>query len=716
MGYVSGYCMKQILTILTIVLLLGGWARAVEISSAELENRRCMSCHGQKQLGEAPAAERAMKVAPGAQGAAGPAVRPGLYVPADGMSASVHKGLACVDCHQTAKSLPHAAKLGAPTCNSTCHASQTTQFQQSAHAKALTDGNALAPTCSTCHGGHEILSKGHRLSMAHPLNSVKICGDCHQQHLAKPGSDSKDGKATVAQYLDSVHGRAVAKGGLAVAATCGDCHGTHKVLGAKDSESLVNRAHVAETCGKCHTDLPEIYRKSVHGEQLAKGDPKAPVCNDCHTAHSITRTDTPAFMLDVVNECGQCHNQSSPNSQHKASLYETYRRSFHGQATSLGMSRAAKCSDCHGAHDIQRIMDPQSRLNPEKRAEVCRKCHPDATASFAAFQPHADHRDGKRYPLLHAVWLYFVVMMSFAFGFFGLHCLLWYVRSIINRIKNGPQPHFPTGTTAITRFNRVDRINHALVIVSFFGLALTGLPLLFAEKEWAQTLAGLFGGAHAAGLWHRFFAIMLIANFVIHGVGLLRQIKRYGFFKLLFSPATTMMMRWQDAKDCAAMFRWFIVGGKKPTFDRWTYWEKFDYAAEVGGSFIIGGTGLLLWFPQFFGSFMPGWIFNVAIIIHGYEALLAVVFIFTIHFFNAHLRLEKFPVDDVMFTGRLPEEEFKHERGVEYARLLASGELEARRVPPAPTWYRKFAVAMGIIAMVIGTTIAVLIILAGLGY
>ena len=137
--------------------------------------------------------------------------------------------------------------------------------------------------------------------------------------------------------------------------------------------------------------------------------------------------------------------------------------------------------------------------------------------------------------------------------------------------------------------------------------------------------------------------------------------------------------------------------------------------AEVGGSGIIGLSGLLLWFPEFFSRFMPGWIYNVATIVHGYEALLAVGFIFTIHFFNAHLRLEKFPVDDVIFTGQLPEEEFKQERGAEYDRLVATGQLEALKVRPASHWYRRLAVAVGILAMTIGTAIVALIILAGLG-
>ena len=176
----------------------------------------------------------------------------------------------------------------------------------------------------------------------------------------------------------------------------------------------------------------------------------------------------------------------------------------------------------------------------------------------------------------------------------------------------------------------------------------------------------------------------------------------------------TMLPRWKDFADCLGMWKWFFAGGKKPKFDRWTYWEKFDYVAEVGGSMIIGLSGLLLWFPILFSKYLPGWWFNVATVVHGYEALLAVGFIFTIHFFNAHLRMEKFPVDDVMFTGSLPEEELKHERGEEYDRLAASGELEKLRVPTAPRWQRRIAVAVGIGAMAIGTTIVVLIILAGL--
>ncbi|MEI8196830.1 MAG: cytochrome c3 family protein, partial [Phycisphaerae bacterium] len=594
-----------------------------------------------------------------------------------------------------------------------CHTKQAGAYIQGVHALAEVQGNPNAPTCSTCHGGHDILPAHDRQSHTYPLNIVKICGDCHEKHLDKDAA-GRDGKAQVSRYLESVHGKAVTKAGMAVAATCASCHGAHDVLPAKNPKSAVNRAHVPETCGKCHVGVTELYETSVHGTLLGQGSKEAPVCSDCHTAHAITRTDSLAFTTDIVAACGSCHDKPAKGSKEKASLYETYRASYHGQVTKLGSARAARCSDCHGAHNIRRIADPLSQMNAQNKVGTCRKCHPGVDAKFASFAPHADFRNSDRYPLLHYVYLYFVIMMSASFGFFGLHCILWFTRSVIERIKHGPHPKPDySKSPAIQRFNRVDRLNHGLVIVSFFGLALTGLPLFYSDKPWAQALANLFGGPSACGVEHRIYAIMLICNFLIHAVGVVRRFRKHGTKQMLFGP-TSMLPRVKDLQDSLGMFRWFFVGGAKPKFDRWTYWEKFDYMAEVGGSGIIGVTGLLLWFPVFFSAFVPGWAFNVATVIHGFEALLAVGFIFTIHFFNAHLRLEKFPVDDVMFTGRLPEEEFKHERGAEYERAVASGEIAKLRVAPPPAWYRHFAVAMGITAMTIGTTIAVLIILAAL--
>ncbi|MCY2926903.1 MAG: cytochrome c3 family protein [Planctomycetota bacterium] len=716
----------------------GAWsaAQAEEVSQAQIANKRCLECHGQPKMADYPPGERRTMLAPSTQPAApnAPAKRPGLYV-LPSFAAGAHAKLACTDCHKMALApgetqirLPHAAPMPPATCSGgACHDKPGSDYLQGAHAQAVAKGTPNAPTCSYCHGGHDVLPKSDRRSRTHPLNVISLCGDCHSRHTGKTPAGHVD-KEYVESYRQSVHGKAIL-GGLAAVATCADCHGSHMVLPAQDPRSSVSRYKIPGTCSggdRCHSGaLQDAFAASIHGQRLAqekdhgglasieKDAFKAPTCTDCHSSHAITRKDNPSFMLDVATECGQCHDKPLPGSTRKTSLYETYRRSYHGQVNRLGSSRGARCSDCHGAHDIRKLDDPAGRLFGDNRLGVCRKCHVDAGPKFALFDAHADHTDAKRYPLLYGVWWYFIIMMSAAFGFFGLHCLLWFLRTVIDRIKHGPGPRHVADTHAIQRFNRVDRINHAFVILSFFGLTLTGLPLLYAEQDWARKLIGMLGGVRGAGLLHRFFALMLIGNFAVHFVGIYHRFRRYGIKKMLFGPAT-MLPKWKDVKDALGMFRWFFVGGKKPAFERWTYWEKFDYMAEVGGSFIIGVTGLLLWFPAMFSNVLPGWMFNVATVIHGYEALLAIGFIFTIHFFNAHLRMEKFPVDDVIFTGRLAEEEFKHERGAEYDRLAASGELEQLRVSPPKRGYRLLAILVGILAMGIGLTLVALIILAGL--
>ncbi|OQB81828.1 MAG: hypothetical protein BWX88_04189 [Planctomycetes bacterium ADurb.Bin126] len=698
-----------------LLLCASAPAWAAEVSPQEVQNRRCVNCHGQLHIAQIGPAERLSMVAPpapGQQPQASPAARSGLYIAPNTLDKSVHAALACVNCHPSAKQLPHPQKLPKASCNDTCHKDAQQHYRQGIHGELAAKNDPNAPTCVTCHGGHDILPKSDRNSRSHSLNSVRVCGDCHQQHRTK--INGAPAGEHVAQYLESVHGRSLVKGGLAVSAACNDCHGHHMVLHSDNPLSPVHRTKVAETCGQCHIGLAEVYQESIHGRKLAAGDPNAPACTGCHPGHRIAATETSAFLLQMVAECGQCHDKvHSAGGERVTSLYKTYLRSYHGQVTTLGSTLAARCSDCHGSHDIQRIEDPRSALNQENRVATCRRCHPQANASFAQFEPHGDFLDADRFPLLHAVWIYFVIVMSFAFGFFGLHSLLWLVRSVIERIKHGPHPRPAPGGFAVRRFTLVDRINHLFVIISFFGLTLTGLPLLYADQPWARGLAYALGGVRGAGLLHRFFALILIANLLVHAVGVARRFRKHGVRKLLFGPVT-MLPRWKDVQDLRGMFGWFFRGGAKPRFDRWTYWEKFDYMAEVFGSLIIGLSGLLLWFPQFFAQFLPGWVFNVASIVHGYEALLAIGFIFTIHFFNAHLRLEKFPVDDVIFTGQLPEDEFRHERGEEYDRVAANGELEQLRVPAAPPWARKAAIAVGLVAMGIGITLVVFIILAGL--
>lgn len=712
------FSIGRLLAGVLVVICAASWTAPLQADppSDQPSNRRCLICHGQSDIATQNLADRLSRLdieSPTGSAAAPPAAdqgpRPALYVTSETLSSSPHAKLSCLDCHPDAKKMPHGQKLEKATCDSRCHPKNNADFMAGSHGAALARHDPQAPTCVSCHGGHDIRPKSDPLSRTYPLNIARICGDCHKRHLTTPaGLNSSE---QVAGYMDSVHGKALERG-LIVSATCADCHGNHTVLPVKDPRSAINRTNIAGTCGRCHVGIPEVYRSSIHGQEMARGNKAAPVCSDCHTAHNITRTDTPAFKLAIVTECGECHDK--PARGRRASLYETYRESYHGQVNRLGATLAARCSDCHGAHDIRRVEDPQSRLSPAHRLETCRHCHQEAAAGFEKFEVHADPQDAKRFPVLNFVWWAFVYIMLFSFGFFGLHCLLWFIRQTVERIRRGPPPNFDHDTKAIKRFTRVQRLNHAFMFVSFFGLALTGLPLLYSDKAWGQALCGIMGGPGACGIIHRICAVILLGNLLVHFVGVFRSFRKNPLRVMLTGP-TTLLPRWQDAVDCAGMFRWFLVGGAKPTFDHWTYFEKFDYFAATYGSLVIGLSGLLLWFPVFFSKFLPGSLFNVASMVHGHEALLAVGYIFTIHFFNAHLRIEKFPVDDVIFTGRVSEEEFKHDRGQEYARLIATGELEALRTKPSSRWFRKLAIVIGIVAMTVGTVLVVMIILASLG-
>jgi len=128
--------------------------------------------------------------------------------------------------------------------------------------------------------------------------------------------------------------------------------------------------------------------------------------------------------------------------------------------------------------------------------------------------------------------------------------------------------------------------------------------------------------------------------------------------------------------------------------------------------FVISSTGLTLWFPEFFTKFIPGWILNVTTIIHSDEALLAVGFIFTVHFFNTHLRPEKFPMDIVIFSGRIPLEEFKLDRPDEYKKLVGNGTLETYLSDQYPANVIKLMKIFGWCALLTGFSIVLLIIYA----
>jgi hypothetical protein len=132
-----------------------------------------------------------------------------------------------------------------------------------------------------------------------------------------------------------------------------------------------------------------------------------------------------------------------------------------------------------------------------------------------------------------------------------------------------------------------------------------------------------------------------------------------------------------------------------------------EYLVEWWGVPVIGISGLILWFPKVFTYFLPGWVLNASQVVHTYEAFLAAGYVFLFHFFIAHLRPESFPMDHVMFTGRMPLERFKHERPLEYERLSASGELENYLAEPPSKGSLRFSFIFGTIMVVAGLLVMI---------
>ncbi len=264
----------------------------------------------------------------------------------------------------------------------------------------------------------------------------------------------------------------------------------------------------------------------------------------------------------------------------------------------------------------------------------------------------------------------------------------------------------------VWRFTPLQRVLHAMVVVSFLGLVITGLPLHFAYTAWAHVVIRVVGGLHAAGLIHRTCAIITFSYFLIHlgavAYGVARSNNRMSFF---WGP-DSMVPQPKDVRDVIQMFRWFLGRGPQPRFDRFSYMEKFDYLGVFWGVAIIGASGLLLWFPEFFAKILPGWAFNVATIVHGDEALLATSFIFTIHFFNVHLRPEKFPIDLVIFTGRTTTGYMEEEHPLEYERRRAAGTLEALTAPPASRAWYLWSLVLGFASAGLGLFLAILVLWA----
>lgn len=555
-----------------------------------------------------------------------------------------------------------------------------------------------------------------------------------------PGTDSSIVKKVLASdkltdkdikdYHDNIHSGLV----LSKVPSCRDCHGESVkpgVTNAIDKKSMNSKRKVNENCASCHDKEAKTFYTSVHSQQVNPGS-NVPKCTDCHSIHLSKKYFYQG--RDIINirkmadeKCGECHEKEQ----------EKYHESFHGKAMLLNsptqIPSVASCYDCHGTHNIHKVSDPRSTLSKENRVETCKECHPKSNENFANFIAHADHSNKDKNPQLYWTYIFMTGLLISVFSFFGIHTFLWCLRLIKTKLQN-PQAWKEAkekrhhNEVKIQRFTWLHKIQHFFLAASFLGLSFSGLPQKFYTSSWAQSMIDMMGGSIMATKIHHISAVIMFIVFFSHIAEILYRAyqNREGamtdgkfdfmkFLRKLFGP-DSLMPRWQDFIDIKDHFKWFIGIGQRPQFDRFTYWEKFDYLAVFWGMFIIGFSGLVLWFPTFFTVVFPGWFINLCTILHSDEALLATGFIFAIHFFNTHFRADRFPMDMVIFSGNLTEEEMKQERIHWYNRLKDSGKLEKLKVKDSFSKWEWFAKLIGFILVGIGLIFLALILIALLSH
>jgi cytochrome b subunit of formate dehydrogenase len=536
------------------------------------------------------------------------------------------------------------------------------------HQKEIEESVHGDLNCNSCHITIDLVP--HRKAPA----VIVGCVDCHKETWEE-FKDDPDGKherleivnQEIDNYMDSIHAQPNSLDQSRTNATCYDCHEAHNVGELGSIQRAEKRLKNPEVCGKCHEEQLADYRTSNHGVAVFEnGDSESAVCSDCHTTHAIDAPETDKAKLAITKNCGDCHEEAQ----------RTYFDSYHGQVHRLGYTNTAKCHDCHGSHKIKDEDDPTSEIHANNRLENCRVCHEDANENFLTFWPHGDADDRENYPGLWFFKLFMQILIFSVMAFFWIHVVLWLYREVADRIagKGFIEDLDKPDIVYFRRFPVVWRWIHGLFAISTMTLILTGTTLLFAHTSWAKAVVVFLGGTEMEGIIHRTAAIIWLGIFLTHltiaVANIIRKGKDFEWF-----GSTSMVPNMKDWCDLKGMFRWFLGRGERPEFSHWTYWQKFDYWAPFWGAAVIGTSGIMLFAPEKTALILPGWMFNIATLVHAEEALLAAIFLNSVHFFNVHFRPERFPMSTTIFTGAIPFEEFRHDHREEYERLAATGEI-----------------------------------------
>ena len=627
-----------------IYLLAGIFIFSIFINKALCQSS-CFECHAEKDLTKVTESGKEISI----------------YVDEELFKNSVHGDFSCNDCHTDAEGDPHPETLEKVQC-SNCHDDAEAAYAEGIHGQFLAQGNEFAPTCSSCHGTHNIKGSGDPESKTYPINLPATCGACHQDGGVAEGSGSSPKIAKPFEKFEKgVHGHALNEGNE-TAASCNSCHDSHRLLPKSDPRSPIYITNISTTCGQCHSDVTEVYSKSIHGISLKEGAFEAPTCTNCHGEHEILSPGdpkSPTYALNIAEKtCAPCHGLPKLNEKYGLlpDPVSSYVNSYHGLASSGGSKIAANCTSCHGIHNIFGEDDPNSTIHPANLQKTCGECHINVTEAFARSYIHTSptSTEDRLAELIKIIYIYLIVIVIGGMVIHNLIIWFAYVRAKYRSLK---------AQKTIQRFDKPWVIQHITMFVTFTILVITGFALKFPEAGWVKILSYVGFNETIRGILHRTAAVtMLIAGI-------------YHLFYLFFAKSwrgelSALMPDISDVRLFFANMRYHMgLSKERPKFERYGYIEKAEYWALVWGTAVMAFTGFVLWFPTAATFFFPSWIIKVSETIHYYEAWLATLAIVLYHMFFAIFHPEDYPINLTGFTGKITKEEVKERFPAWYKKL-----------------------------------------------
>ncbi len=579
-----------------------------------------------------------------------------VFVAADAIGKSIHDGVECVDCHVNV-SVDHDEDLPIAECTG-CHDDAIADYNESVHAQPVRSNSPRPASCADCHGGHDIMAVQDAGSLVNQANLSKTCGKCHSKMEVMTLFTSK-GRDPIASYEKSIHAKKLKENPNIEAATCVACHGSHRILPPSHPNSTFSKFEIPKICGKCHAEAEKEFTMSIHWRSVLRGHVESPVCTDCHGEHQIVSpTDKDALThpsLLSSQLCANCHANKTMMARHglDPERFISYMKTYHGLAILKGSPDAANCTSCHEVHAIRSQVDSLSSVYKSTLPKTCGKCHENVTAAgFTDIEVHPIDQKSRN-PVAYFFKQAYIWLIVLAVGGMIAHNAVIQLYYIVEKRRRERL------LVHIRRFQPFEVVQHTLLFTSFFVLVITGFSLKFPEMAWVSLLGGWGMTEAVRSNLHRMAGVVLIIISTIQLGYLLFSSKGRREIKAL-------LPHWDDLTGFIHNMGFYLrLTPNRPQFGRFDYTEKFEYLALIWGTIIMAATGFVLWYPAQVLRLFPAWFFEVAEVIHYYEAWLATLAILIWHWYFVIFHPEKYPLNLTFLNGKIATDEQRHHHPLE---------------------------------------------------